>query len=75
MPNPILKRFTVAGAGDFPLDQLRVDQCWPATPADAGNVGASSPGASATRTVVLETAAKYSPNRQRWSALGWRVID
>lgn len=75
MPSPILKRFTVAGAGVFPADMLRVDQCWPAAPADAARLADRAGVGAETRVVTLETAAKYAPNRQRWSASGWRVFD
>ncbi len=79
MPNPITKRFTVEGTGEFPLDMLRSDQCWPASADDAARIGAhhamADPGGVRARTVTLETAAKYAPNRQRWLSFGWRVID
>ena len=74
MPNPILKRFTVSGAGAFPLDMLRVDQCWPASSGDAACIG-DAPTLTGFRAVMLETSAKYAPNRQRWRSSGWRVAD
>ena len=79
MPNPVIKRFTVEGRGEFPCNLLRTDQCWPAGAEDAARLGAhfvtADPEGVRTRSVTLETAAKYSPNRQRWSSLGWRVVD
>ena len=79
MPNPILKRFTVAGTGEFPLDMLRSDRCWPAGADDAARIGAHygmvDPDCARARTVTLETAEKYAPNRQRWLSFRWRVVD
>lgn len=72
MPNPIFKRFTVEGAGGFPADMLRVDQCWPATPVDAASLATIDP---VPRSVTLETSAKYAPDRRRWLTSGWRVSD
>lgn len=78
MPNPIIKQFVVEGTGTFPLETLSFDQCWPARPADAAAIaGSQLDGGAATprRKIILATAAKYAPNRQRWIAAGWWVID
>ena len=79
MRNPIIKQFTVEGSGEFPIDALRTDECWPATAIDAAHIAAnyrmSDADAARRRKVTLATTAKYAPNRQRWSSFGWRVID
>lgn len=79
MRNPVIKSFTVEGNGEFPLDMLRSDQCWPASADDAARIGAhygmADPDGVRARTVRLDTVAKYSPNRQRWVSFRWRVID
>jgi len=79
MPAPILKRFSVEGSGEFPLDMLRFDRCWPSGAGDAAQIGAhygmADPEAVRARTVALETAEKYAPNRQRWLSFRWRVVD
>lgn len=79
MPNPSIKRFTVEGAGEFPLDMLRSDQCWPAGADDSARIaahhGGADPGEVRGRMIRLETVAKYAPNRQRWLSFSWRVID
>ncbi len=79
MPSPIIKRFTVEGSGEFPLDMFRSDQCWPASADDAARVGAhygmADPDAARGRSITLETMAKYAPNRQRWLSFKWRVVD
>lgn len=79
MRHPILKRFTVEGAGEFPLDMLRTDQCWPANADDVAGVaahyGMAEPAGIRARTVTLETSGKHAPNRSRWLSFRWRVID
>ena len=78
MPSSIVKQFTVEGAADFPFAMLTADECWPARAADAAAVAASQHDAGAAaprRKIILATVAKYAPNRQRWIATGWRVID
>lgn len=73
MPNAILKRFTIEGRGPLPFDLLRADQCWPASSRDAAQIPAADPIAS--RSLTLETAAKYAPNRRAWALAGWKVVD
>jgi hypothetical protein len=78
MPNPIIKQFVVEGSTAFPFGLLNVDQCWPARAADAAAISdhqADAGPAPPLRKIILATAAKYAPNRQRWLAAGWRVID
>ena len=79
MPNPIFERFTVDGTGEFPHDMLRSDRCWPADADDAARIGSHfgspDPEDVRSRTVTLETAEKFAPNRQRWASFRWRVTD
>jgi hypothetical protein len=79
MPNPIIKQFVVEGVSGFPPEMLHTDQCWPARAADAAALSGrlnvvGDPPAQPAR-IILATAAKYAPNRQRWSSFGWQVID
>ena len=64
MPSPVLKRFTVEGSGEFPLDMLRSDRCWFAGADDAARIGAhysmADPESVRTRSVTLETSEKYA---------------
>lgn len=75
MPNPIIKQFVVEGSTAFPIAMLDADQCWPARAADAAAIADHASDADARRKIILETAAKYAPNRHGWIASGWRVID
>lgn len=60
--------FTVRGKGDFPIDMLRYDQCWPKS---------ESPDVPAmTRTREersLTLVGLCSPTEDRWASFGWRV--
>ena len=77
MLSPIIKQFVVEGTAPFPFAMLNVDQCWPARAADAAAIADSCADdhRPAGRKIIMATAAKYAPNRQRWTALGWRVLD
>ena len=79
MPNPIIKQFVVEGVSGFPLEMLHIDQCWPARAADAaalgGRLNVADDRPAQPAKIILATAAKYAPNRQRWLSFGWQVID
>ena len=66
-------RFKVTGRGNFPLDMLRYDECYPVFESDIplmrGN--ATTP----TRTVALWTNKKVGPTEARWESFGWSVRD
>lgn len=77
MPSPIIKQFVVEGTVAFPFAMLNNDQCWPARAADAAAIAdqQAADDVPTTRKIIMATAAKYAPNRQRWLSLGWRVVD
>lgn len=68
--------FTVAGAGDFPMDMLRYDHCWPASSEDAAKlaVGAYSEPLG-QRSIVLACKPgdnwRNVPTHRRWSSFNW----
>lgn len=59
--------FTVAGSGEFPLDMLRYDECWPVD----GNAVAAMTG-EGRRGVQLRTNRRM-PTRDRWDSFSWKV--
>lgn len=61
--------FTVEGIGEFPIDMLRYDQCWPVDAQAVRNITFDS----GRRTVKLATNLYYSPNANRWESFGWKV--
>lgn len=77
------RSFTVRGAGEFPLDMLRYDRCWPNAGDDVEAIlpryGGAALGALATREVRLCKFAhtKRGPyvEEGRWTSFGWTVIE
>jgi hypothetical protein len=73
----IVKKFEVEGSGEFPIDMLRYDQCWPTDTADALKIRPAYGGDGSgleRRTISLSTTGKYVPTRGRWDSFTWRVI-
>lgn len=60
--------YVVEGDGDFPIDMLRFDLCWPATERDAMVVGYRG-----KRTVMIR--GLKVPTEGRWASFGWTVPE
>ena len=75
MRNEELYLFTVVGSGEFPIDMLRYDGCWPYEREDAAKIEASfrEPGLPGVRTVVLQTTNRHGPTYRRWESFTWRA--
>lgn len=64
--------FTVVeGRGEFPIDMLRYEQCWPALESQAGLFAT---GDLKTRWLVLAKRSGSQWNAARWESFGWRVV-
>ncbi len=63
-------QFAVQGAGEFPLDMLRYDECYPVSPADVNAIAGEK-----RRTVLLYTYAKHMPTIDRWDSFNWLVVQ
>jgi hypothetical protein len=67
-PRRALYQYYATGRGDFPLDMLRYDQCWPASTDDAFNL--------LERDVDLRSIDLLShiePTIDRWLSFGWSI--
>lgn len=68
-------RVTVAGSGEFPVDMLRYDSCWPSDQEAVSNAFCSD---LEYRTVEV---SKYAMTKEtdftagRWASFGWKVLD
>lgn len=64
--------FTVMGAGGFPMDMLRYDECFPHTGGDAEKFRGSR---TERREIVLCAYHEpgWEPEAMRWSSFGWPV--
>lgn len=76
--------FTVTGSGEFPLDMLRYDSCWPVGTVDAGNLCICPDRSAEDRTSWLTQRTikmrmightKLGPTLERWRSYGWTVYD
>jgi hypothetical protein len=78
MPKKADIKFTVEGRGDFPLDMLRYDRCFPRTGTDAETI-LPPEHLRGPRCVTLVALARdsrwWEPERGRWISFGWTVID
>lgn len=72
-------KFTVEGRGEFPLDMLRYDRCFPRTGDDAEMLRTPAEHLSSPRCVTLIALARdmryWEPSRGRWASFGWYVLD
>jgi hypothetical protein len=67
--------YFVAGRGQFPIDMLRHDLCWPATSEDAAKiVDACVPELRVGRYTVKINSYR-EPRIGRWESFGWLVVD
>jgi hypothetical protein len=65
--------FTVKGHGQFPLDMLRYDACWPTRSEDIAQMDPLDH--TQEYTVHLRSALNRWPTEGRWQSFGWTVID
>lgn len=64
--------FTVEGFGEFPLDMLRYDCCYPDKPSDAEAM--STTPFSGRRKVTLVSNWPSAPTQGRWQSFSWPVV-
>jgi len=68
--------FTVTGRGQFPVDMLRFDCCFPADPSA---VAVITQGYNEKRVTVqlcaYLRAGDIAPTPERWASFGWAVDD
>jgi hypothetical protein len=63
---------TVVGIGQFPVDQLRYDLCYPKREADSHQIERSFyPREHQERRIVL--VSSKAPTEARWGSFGWLV--
>ena len=81
-------KFTVSGAGEFPFDMLRHDQCCPVTGKDASQMHAPAGGLGVDpvpgfftepRRIVLAKRHSLRSDANltdgRWTSFGWSIVD
>lgn len=81
MPIVYRQEFEVEGSGDFPMDMLRYDSCYPAREGtDTANLVASRHRRDRlpTRRIMLRRLVTYKhsfPTTGRWASFGWKVLE
>ena len=79
MPKKADIRFTVEGRGEFPLDMLRYDRCFPRTGEDAEMMLTPPDHLRSPRQVTLVALARenryWQPTEGRWLSFRWAVVD
>jgi len=66
--------FTVEGAGEFPLDMLRYDGCYPRTEEDANRAQDRERGRRQVECTKPMCPSYWRPKAARWESFGWKVI-
>ncbi len=69
--------FTVRGKGEFPIDMLRYDSCWPMTAMDAAVITESFDALHREKggyEVTLTTTAPFRPTNGRWESFMFKVM-
>lgn len=70
MKNNRRYRFEVEGAGGFPFDMLRYDECWPMTSNDSALLEHHE---RTRRRVVMN--GNIEPTPKRWDSFNWKIIS
>lgn len=60
--------FTVVGDGEFPIDMLRYDKCWPNSSHDTSLVNRQGERR-------IECRGLTGPTPARWTSFGWTVVS
>ena len=61
--------FEVSGKGNFPLDMLRYDQCWPRSPEDVSRI--LDQVCNGTKKVSINLTSYSQPTVDRWKSFCW----
>jgi len=71
--------FTVEGTGNFPLDMLRYDSCYPSGTTDVWRIEENGDTTTRRWWRRIELAhtdgrKRWGPTTARWESFGWRVL-
>lgn len=73
-----LYKFKVEGSGDFPVDMLRFDGCYPRTTEDAMNLKLGEFDRTKRRSIELLMPVENrqrEPSTDRWNSFGWIITE
>jgi hypothetical protein len=66
--------FTVTGSGQFPMDMLRYDCCWPASETESRLVAVVADHGAGTPVDIKLKGLKV-PTFARWRSFGWSITQ
>lgn len=79
MPKLAPFKLSVVGSGEFPIDMLRYDGCFPLSEGDSALISKSlriCPSEKTTVVLLKPNGYKHwTPNYARWKSYGWEVIE
>jgi hypothetical protein len=72
-----VQTFSVEGDGQFPIDMLRYDRCYPHTEHESYEIMRSHDGESRKFRVKLQRIvySKTPPTQGRWESFCWKVDE
>ena len=74
-PVRALYEFAVCGWGEFPLDMLRYDSCWPRREGtDVFKMFASLRNDGSRELQTIRLVGLRPPSEGRWNSFGWPVV-
>lgn len=65
----------VKGSGQFPLDMLRYDHCWPRTLSDSAKMDKDWGGELRTIELLADKPRAWVPTVGRWHSFTWDVVS
>jgi len=68
-------KFTVEGLGEFPLDMLRYDRCFPRTGMDCDSITYKGERRQVTLVALNRDSYLWKPTYGRWESFGWNVVE
>ena len=66
----VLYEYSVRGDGQFPIDMLRYDSCWPATQDDVANITYLANA----KDHIIKLRSYREPTEARWESFRWKVV-
>lgn len=68
-------RFKVRGTGEFPIDMMRYDRCYPRTETDAITAQTRASHSREVEMIAPVRERYWTPTKGRWESFGWAVIN
>lgn len=67
--------YKVVGTGNFPVDMLRYDACWPAKTSDAIEIATSFDRHNNMEDRLVTIGSHKEPTPDRWKSFGWIIAS